>query len=117
MHTTKNQSDLFEKQLEKFRGQFGRFVPPGSFDVHSHLYRSVDAIGGLPTHIQNEHGDVDWDSWRKSTSTCLGDRSSAAGLFFAFPAPKVDFNAANQFVLSQVKNHADCRMLLLIHPS
>jgi glutamate-1-semialdehyde 2,1-aminomutase len=117
MHTIENQSDRFEKQLEKLRGQLEPFVPPCSFDVHSHLYRSIDAVRGLPTHIQNEHGDVDWNSWQKSASTCLGDRPSAAGLFFAFPAPNVDFNAANQFVLSQVKKHTDCRMLLLIHPS
>ncbi|MDZ4818786.1 MAG: amidohydrolase family protein [Planctomycetota bacterium] len=117
MHKIKNQSGRFEKQLKKFRRQLEAFVPHNSFDVHAHLYRGTDAPSCLPTHIRNKDGDVDWDAWQQSSSTCLGESLSVAGLFFAFPAPKVDFNAANQFVLSQVQNHADCRMLLLIHPS
>jgi glutamate-1-semialdehyde 2,1-aminomutase len=46
----------------------------------------------------------------------LGTRSPTAGLFFAYPKPQVDFGQANRFVLNEVTEQKDSRMLLLIHP-
>ena len=104
-----NASRFFDEHL---RG----FVPPNSFDSHAHLYRRADAVDTLPDRLEDESGNVGWQSWRQSLSQWMGDRAPSAGLFFTFPKPTLDRVEANRFVVDEVQAHADSRALLMIHP-
>jgi glutamate-1-semialdehyde 2,1-aminomutase len=114
-------SPYSNSQLDRLGGEIASFVPPDSFDVHAHLYRACDSIPSLPQHMLVNDGTgnqvAGWQSWRDSLQKWLGDRAPAAGLFFAFPKSEIDFQQANEFVLNEVRQHADCRALLLIHPA
>lgn len=105
-----------DEQLYAFRQELVEFVPPESFDVHAHLYRGVDAIGGLPQHVLNDRQEVGYSEWHRSLSTWLGEYTPTNGLFFAFPKQQVDFCQANDFVLQEIAGQSDSRALLLIHP-
>ena len=92
------------------------FVPPGSFDLHAHLYRDADATDSLPKHLLDEQGRVGWQTWQRSLAGWMDDRPPSAGLFFTIPKPDLDRAAANRFVHAEVAPRAGSRALMLIHP-
>ncbi len=104
------------KSTEQLLQQLQSFVPPGSFDVHAHLYRGVDAIDSWPKHLADENGNVGWDAWQHFTAKWLGDRAPTAGLFFTNPKASLDREAANQFEIDEVAAHPGSRALMIIHP-
>jgi glutamate-1-semialdehyde 2,1-aminomutase len=104
-----------EEQFDFFRREFESLIPPNSFDVHAHLSRSSKGCLS-PAQIDSEERDLDWDAWRSSAGAWCGQLAPAAGLFFAYPQPSVNFHEANQFVVDQVRRHVDCHALMLIAP-
>lgn len=107
MHTS--ESTAWQRSLAKF-------VPPGAFDVHAHLYRREDALASLPAELEDAQGRVGRASYDANVRRWLGDRVPSGGLFFSIPKPTVDMPAANRFLLDEVRPHAGSRALLLIRP-
>ncbi len=93
------------------------FVPPGAFDVHAHLVRREDVPDWLPPDPQGPAGDVDCQAYDRALERWLGDRRPTAGLFFAYPRPSLDVDAANRFTAEQVQGRKGSRALCLIRPA
>ncbi len=102
-------SKIFDEYLQAF-------VPPNSFDAHAHLYRQTDAAPGLSECLDAGSGDIGLEDYRHAIGRWLGNACPVAGLFFAFPKPGLDHDAANRFVLDQVRAQPNSRALMLIQP-
>jgi len=99
--------DLFERRL-------GTFVPPDAFDAHAHWYDLRHLPGGQD--LDSSFALVGHDAMLDSMRRWMGDRATAAGLYFGFPAKGVDCRAANRFVAEQLRRQPDSRGLMLIRP-
>ncbi len=92
------------------------FLPPRMFDIHAHLFRVADLAtsGG----VMAEGGpEVTFDLWKKHMAEHVADGRCDAGLFFADPMVKPGhLEAANTFLLEQVKTHPESRALLVVSP-
>ncbi len=93
------------------------FLPPKIFDAHAHIYRRQDGIPSLPPELQTDDGDATFAAWRRNLTEWMGDRTPVGGLFFTFPKPQLEVEAANRFLIEQVTAAGDpTRGLLLIRP-
>ena len=102
-----------EEDRRIFTEQLRAFVPPDSFDAHSHWY---DLRHLLPEE-SFAAPIVGWQSMQSSLERWMGDRRPAAGLGFGFPKADVDCAGANELVAAECKRAADCRGLMLIRPN
>ena len=101
--------DLFEQKL-------GDFVPPSAFDAHAHWYDLRHILETDTEELTPAQPEVGFESMQSSIEQWMGDRRITQGLYFGFPVGHLDCAAANRFVAGQLREHPDCRGLMLIRP-
>ncbi|MFA9480286.1 aminotransferase class III-fold pyridoxal phosphate-dependent enzyme [Phycisphaerales bacterium AB-hyl4] len=111
--------EVTEADRQAFAQHLRSFVPPKVFDTHGHIYRCADGQG-LEV-IRRGPAVVDLATYRQEIGKWMGDRAPRAGLFFPTPFPKVDVDAANDFLANDLLG-ADRRLpyasaaLMLLRP-
>ena len=90
------------------------FVPPDAFDVHAHLYRGTDAAAVVPRELEDDAGNVGFNTYRRELDRWMGDRAPADGLFFPFPKAGIDRSAANQYLCDELARRQSSLGLMLI---
>ena len=108
--------DITSADRELFEQKLGNFIPPNAFDAHAHWYDlrhilETDTEGSPP-----DKPEVGFEPMQTSMKQWMGDRVIRQGLYFGFPVGHLDCAAANQFVAGQLREHPDCRGLMLIRP-
>lgn len=102
--------------VELFSRELDRFVPPKVFDAHAHLYDTGHIHGQVPDLLAQGPSPAGWGEFRVQIQAILPKRQ-VDGLFFAFPSPSVDVEAANQFVSEEVGKSVGSRGQMLIKPT
>lgn len=102
--------------LEIVRRRLGSFIPPDVFDAHAHLYdlRMLDAPNS--SAAQAVAPAVGLRVYDESLARWLNGSAPREGLFFAFPAKKLDTRAANRFVADELRSRPGSKGLLMIRP-
>ena len=106
---TPQDAGLFEKFLRSF-------VPENSFDAHAHWLDPDHSRVELPEAFRKLPAQSGWSVYREQVGKWMGDRTPAAGLFFAFPKENGDYRAGNQFVADQMQLNDDLRGLVFVTP-
>ncbi len=106
---TKEDRQLFERKL-------GDFVPPDAFDAHAHWYDLRHFLTLGPGDAPIEQPEVGFDAMLQSMRRWMGKRVTRQGLYFPIPDRNLDCQAANRFLAEQLRQHPDCRGLMMIRP-
>ena len=101
---------------ELFEQKLGDFVPPSAFDAHAHWYDLRHILETDTEELTPAQPEVGFESMQSSMEQWMGDRRITQGLYFGFPVGHLDCAAANRFVAGQLREHPDCRGLMLIRP-
>jgi len=100
---------LFDRELESF-------VPPVIFDAHAHWYRAdhfqADTIPGLVKSGPAVAGGAAFDQAMSE----LTPGRTVEGLFFPFPHPGLDVDAANAFLADELRGRPGSRGQMVITP-
>lgn len=110
MHWILNDADreLFARELESF-------VPLRVFDAHAHLYAAAHLGDPLPPLAAAGPPEAGLAEYGRRIRELIPGRE-VEGLFFGFPTPGVDFEAANAWTAAQLRGAGNSRGLLLVHP-
>lgn len=101
---------------ELFDGFLRNFVPPGTFDVHAHLY---DLRHLVPQADDRDFGgspEITHDVMVRGMRQWMGDRVAVDGLYFPFPTRHLDCHAANEFLAATLRGRTGARGLMMIRP-
>ena len=101
--------DLFQRELQSF-------VPDRIFDAHGHLYERAQFPGDATALIANGPQRAGIDAFRRHMDQIHPGRR-CDGLFFGYPHPQIDMDAANRFVAGEIADQAGCRAQMLIRPA
>jgi glutamate-1-semialdehyde 2,1-aminomutase len=108
--------DYLESDRELFERELASFVPPRVFDAHAHLY-DVNQLGdGAPAMLEKGPSRAGYEEYRRLIEWVTPRRAPDGGLFFPFPSPQVDLDAANAFVRDELRSRPDSRGQMLIRP-
>lgn len=114
-------NSLFSAQdadRELFQTHLASFVPPGSFDVHVHLYTIAGLNLNVPLSPDEAQERIGFDDFRKGLRTWMGDLAPTDGLFFARPRHHdVLVEDDNQFVIEEARKSSGSKALMLVRPS
>jgi glutamate-1-semialdehyde 2,1-aminomutase len=91
-------------------------LPDQLFDAHAHIYRVQDLRLEKSSHALPAVDIVSTEYWKKCLSKQLPDVTLAGGLFCPYPSPRCDIDAANSWLIDELKKHPRSRGLLLISP-
>ena len=108
--------DVTPRDVELFERFLRSFVPENSFDAHGHLWELEHLGDDTADYFKKVPPQVGWSAYREQTSQWMGDRTPAAGLFFAFPIKNGNYELANQFVADQIQANNDLRGLIFVTP-
>ena len=106
---------LLDRDRELFDRELASFVPPRIFDAHAHLYARDHFNGAAPGLCASGPPTAGWEVFAKRIDEITPDRTTS-GLFFGFPAPKVDIDAANEFVGREARMDPSSRSQMLVRP-
>lgn len=90
--------------------------PKQLFDAHAHIYRRQDLNLDQPSDALPNDSDISIHYWKIHLSKKLGDITLAGGLFCPYPSLNCDIDAANNWLIEELKKHPQSRGLLLIRP-
>lgn len=109
-------AEITDYDLDLWHRHLADFVPPGSFDAHAHLWRTVDL--GSPTPALAAAGPpvVTRAVYDERLSLWMPDRCPTGGLFFPFPTRILDVDAANQHLAGEMKGDPHSRGLMILTP-
>ena len=108
--------EITDADRELFDSKIGDFVPPDAFDAHAHWYDLRHLLDVAAEASPVARPDVGYDVMLASMTRWMGSRVIKSGLYFPFPLRGLDCLAANQFLARQLKEHAECRGLMMIRP-
>ena len=101
---------------EIFDRELATFVPSQIFDAHAHLYDPSHIRGVVPDLLAHGQRPAGWSAFQEQIQSIMPGRQ-VEGLFFPFPSPDLDIDAANQFVSFEVSKSAGSRAQMLIKPT
>ena len=99
----------------KYIDELKAILPGQLFDIHAHIYRTRDLQLEQKSHALPSVEEVSINQWKKCLSMQLGNLSG--GLFFPYPSPHCNIDAANEWIIEELKSHPESRGLLLITPT
>lgn len=105
-----------QSDVELFDRELASFVPPAVFDAHAHLYEVAHFRGDVLELLRGGPAIAGWETYCEYIRQITPGRRTS-GLFFGFPHPQVEFDAANALVAREVKRDARSRGQMLIYPS
>jgi glutamate-1-semialdehyde 2,1-aminomutase len=108
--------NCLESDRELFERELATFVPPRLFDAHAHLYENSQFGGEPPPLCARGPASTGWATYQARIANITPDRQTS-GLFFGFPSPRVDFAAANDFLIREARRDPNSRGQMLVHPS
>ena len=108
--------DITEADLKLFQSKVGDFVPPNAFDAHAHWYDLRHIIELGPDDEPFVKPEVGYDAMVESMTRWMSSRVITQGLYFPFPVRDLDCHAANRFLADELKQHPECRGLMVIRP-
>lgn len=88
------------------------FVPPRVFDAHTHLYRHADFDGPPPALAAAGQAVAGWDEFLRQMDALMPG-VQFGGLCFGWPAPNVNFDAANRFLADEVQAAREAKLPVL----
>ncbi len=103
-----------EGDRDIYRKRLGGFVPPGTFDVHAHLYttRGVAPAGKLDPDEPDARVGV--AAYREGMRAWMGDDAPRDGLFFGFPShADMDVEGENDFLRDETRAAASAALMLV----
>ena len=92
-------------------------LPEHIFDAHAHIYRSRDLNLEKPSPALPQVSEVSIEYWKTCLSKQLGGITLDGGLFCPYPSSHCDIDAANDWLIDELKKHPQSRGLLLISPT
>lgn len=102
---------------ELFARELDAFVPDAVFDAHAHLYSIGHFPGdGAPELCREGPADVGAAAYQSDMRELLPGRRFA-GLFFPFPYVGLDVEAANRFLIEEVRKLPGSHGQMLITPA
>ncbi|HJN09420.1 MAG TPA: aminotransferase class III-fold pyridoxal phosphate-dependent enzyme [Pirellulaceae bacterium] len=107
---------ITEADRRLFDRRIGGFVPPDAFDAHAHWYDLRHLLEVAPDESPIARPDVGYNAMIASMTRWMGSQVIKHGLYFPFPVRGLDCVAANQFLADQLKEHPECRGLMMIRP-
>jgi glutamate-1-semialdehyde 2,1-aminomutase len=106
---TQQDRELFDRELDTF-------VPRTIFDAHGHWYRADHfAAGAAPALVQSGPTVAGSDAFDDAMRQMIPNRR-IEGLFFPFPHPGLDADAANEFLRQELLRRPGSRGQMLITP-
>jgi glutamate-1-semialdehyde 2,1-aminomutase len=93
------------------------FPPPKVFDAHAHLYRVADINAPNLRLVQEGPSEAPLDAWRAKLGALMPRVELTGGLFFPFVSRNCDNDAANAYLIEQVKAHTGSRGLCIVTPA
>jgi len=107
-----------DRDVELFRRELAGFVPPGSFDVHAHLYTVPGLNVAVEESAEDAGAELGVEAYRESMRSWMGDAAPRDGLFFGLPlSANIGVAGENRFVGAQVARQEGSRALLLVRPT
>jgi glutamate-1-semialdehyde 2,1-aminomutase len=106
---------VLDSDRELFQRELQSFVPDRIFDAHGHLYDVAHFLGGVPELIAGGPARAGIEVFRRQMDLIHPGRR-CDGLFFGYPHPRIDMDAANRFVAAEVADQPACRAQMLIRP-
>lgn len=106
-----------EKDVAFFSRFASDFVPPGSFDAHSHLFDPRFTGGAGAQLVPRGETSVSRRAYDRMVGAWMGDRVPSGGLFFPWPVAGSDVAAQNRFLEEQIRDDPSSRGLLLVTPA
>lgn len=97
------------------------FVPDRIFDAHTHIYRwafNTDPerdSGPMRKFVRPEFENADWDLLHECDELLMPGRH-VDRLAFPFPFSSCDFDASNEFIAAEIRDHRQSGALMLVHP-
>lgn len=107
---------VLDEDRELFHRELEDFVPPRLFDAHAHLYETRHFGDHPPPLCAEGPPSVGVPTYQMYMAQMFPDRQ-IEGLFFGFPHPTLDMEAANDFVIRQVRDRPRSRAHMLVHPN
>jgi len=113
-----NHAVVGQDDLDLYRRALARFVPPGAFDAHAHLYTVRGLRLDVEASDEDARAEMGIDAFRRGLASWMGDDCPKDGLFFAAPVNRrVDVAGENRFVAAEVAGRSQSRGLMLIRPT
>lgn len=98
---------------KRILAELEEFLPERIFDAHAHLWRVKDCRFFSGCEIA-EAADGTINLWRESQQRLFGPGRVTGGLFIG--EPRSDLDAANDFLIAQVRSEPQSRVAILIAP-
>jgi glutamate-1-semialdehyde 2,1-aminomutase len=95
--------------------ELGARLPDRLFDAHAHLYESAHVSPGGPL-IRTGPATAGVDAWRRFLGRQVGASRLRHAICVPFPSQQGDLEAANRFVLKEIRRRKGLRGLLLVGP-
>ena len=106
---TDRDRELFDRELDSF-------VPPQVFDAHAHWYRADHfPPDSMPALVRSGPAVAGSQAFDEAIGALIPNRRTE-GLFFPFPHPGLDVDAANEFLHQELRERPDSRGQMLITP-
>lgn len=106
---------VLDSDRELFHRELQSFVPDRIFDAHCHLYERRQFRGDVPEFVASGPARAGVEAFRGHMDEIHPGRR-CDGLFFGYPHPRIDMDAANRFVADEVANQPACRAQMLVRP-
>ena len=107
--------EVLDSDRELFQRELQSFVPDRIFDAHCHLYERAQFLADTPALIASGPERASIDVFRQQMNLMHPGRR-CDGLFFGYPHPRIDMDAANRFVAGEIADQPACRAQMLIRP-
>jgi glutamate-1-semialdehyde 2,1-aminomutase len=104
-----------DSDREAFQRDLREFVPPDAFDVHAHLYDLRHLVPAAEAEFAGPP-EIGHETLLSKMRRWMGDRLITDGLYFPFPVPHLDCEAANEFLAAQLRERPGSRGLMMIRP-
>jgi len=106
----------FNELDKKISEEIQKYLPGKMFDIHAHIY-CLDKLGEQDNLYIEGPKEATIEVWRKKMGEIVGESRLAGGLFIPPPPSSVDYiDAANSFVIGELKKYPDKKGLILIPP-
>lgn len=100
----------------EYMSELKKILPERIFDAHAHIYRERDLNLEKTSHALPQVSEISIDYWKTNLSKQLGGVTPEGGLFCPYPSPNCNIDAANDWLIDELKKHPQSRGLLLIGP-
>lgn len=106
----------FERVDNELAAAAAAWTPARVFDAHAHLYRIEDLHADADAFFHLGPDPAGFSAWNAAMARHLPAANERAGLFFPFPTPQCDREAANHWILEETAQSPESRCLLLASP-